>query len=105
MVKLRDVYIIDLVIDKGLFLFWNESQMYVLIVSVVSVERVVKVHKLLKQFLHWRQNSVFEGELTESQIETDRNRPCKLIDDKTDSALLYISRDEKWLNREHVRKR
>ena len=43
--------------------------MYVLIVYDVSVERVSKVHKLLKRYLNWRQNSVFEGEVTNSQIE------------------------------------
>jgi CRISPR-associated protein Cas2 len=76
--------------------------MYVLIVYDVSVERVTKVHKLLKQFLHWRQNSVFEGELTESQIETVKSKLNNLINDETDSVLLYISRDEKWLRREHL---
>lgn len=76
--------------------------MYVLIVYDVSVERGTKVHKLLKQYLHWRQNSVFEGELTESQIETIKEKLDGLIDDATDSVLLYISRDEKWLKRERL---
>ncbi len=76
--------------------------MYILIVYDISVERVTKVHKLLKQFLHWRQNSVFEGELTESQIETVKSKLNSLIDYKTDSVLLYISRNEKWLKREKL---
>ena len=74
--------------------------MYVLIVYDVSVERVVKVHKLLKRFLHWRQNSVFEGELSDAQIEDVKNKLDRLIDENTDSVLLYISRDAKWLKRE-----
>ncbi len=76
--------------------------MYVLIVYDVSVERVVKVHKCLKRFLHWRQNSVFEGELTDAQIETVRNDLKKIIDEKADSVLLYIARDAKWLKRESL---
>lgn len=76
--------------------------MYVLIVYDVSVERVTKVHKLLKQFMHWRQNSVFEGELTDSQIETVKSKLKNLIDDETDSVLLYIARDAKWLKREQI---
>lgn len=76
--------------------------MYVLIVYDVSVERVAKVHKCLKRFLHWRQNSVFEGELTEAQIETIRNDLRKAIDEKTDSILLYIARDARWLKRESL---
>lgn len=76
--------------------------MYVLIVYDVSVERVTKVNKLLKQFMHWRQNSVFEGELTDSQIETVKSKLKNLIDDETDSVLLYIARDAKWLKREQI---
>ncbi len=76
--------------------------MYVLIVYDVSVERVAKVHKCLKRFLHWRQNSVFEGELTEAQIETVKNDLDKIINDETDSVLLYIARDAKWLKREYL---
>jgi CRISPR-associated protein Cas2 len=76
--------------------------MYVLIVYDVAVERVGKVHKFLKQFLHWRQNSVFEGELTDSQIETVKSKLKDLIDPETDSVLLYIARDEKWLRREQI---
>ena len=76
--------------------------MYVLIVYDVAVERVTKVHKCLKRFLHWRQNSVFEGELTEAQIETVRNDLQKVIDDELDSVLFYIARDAKWLKRESL---
>lgn len=78
--------------------------MYVLIVYDVSVERVTKVHKLLKQFLHWRQNSVFEGELTDAQIEKVKNGLKNIINTETDSILFYIARDEKWLKREHIGK-
>lgn len=78
--------------------------MYVLIVYDVSVERVAKVHKYLKGFLHWRQNSVFEGELTKSQIETVRSGLANIIDKETDNILIYIARDEKWLKRESLGK-
>lgn len=78
--------------------------MYVLIVYDVSVERVTKVHKFLKQFLHWRQNSVFEGELTDAQIEKVKNGLKNIINNETDSILFYIARDEKWLKREHIGK-
>jgi len=76
--------------------------MYVLIVYDISVERVVKVHKLLKRYLNWRQNSVFEGELTEAQIEVVKQNLNNIINEETDSVLLYIARDEKWLKREEL---
>jgi CRISPR-associated protein Cas2 len=76
--------------------------MYVLIVYDISVERVAKVHKLLKRYLNWRQNSVFEGELTASQIEAVKQNLHNIIDKEIDSVLLYIARDEKWLKREEI---
>ena len=78
--------------------------MYVLIVYDVSVERVGKVHKCLKRFLHWRQNSVFEGELTNAQIEKVKSDLDNIINDETDSVLIYVARDEKWLKREYLGK-
>ena len=76
--------------------------MYVLIVYDAGIERVAKVHKLLKGFLNWRQNSVFEGELTEAQIEKVKHSLKSIINLDTDSVLVYIARDEKWLRREEM---
>jgi CRISPR-associated protein Cas2 len=76
--------------------------MYVLIVYDVEVARVTKVHKFLKRHLHWVQNSVFEGELTDSQIETVKAGLNRLLDTASDSALVYTARDRRWLHRESV---
>lgn len=76
--------------------------MYLLIVYDVEVKRVTKVHKFLKRHLHWVQNSVFEGELTEAQIEAVRAGLKRLLDDETDSVLLYTARDRRWLSRESI---
>ncbi|MGI8638609.1 MAG: CRISPR-associated endonuclease Cas2 [Pyrinomonadaceae bacterium] len=76
--------------------------MYVLIVYDIGVERVTKVHKLLKGYLNWRQNSVFEGELTEAQIEKLKYGLKSIVNLDTDSVLIYIARDEKWLKREEI---
>ena len=76
--------------------------MYVLIVYDIKVERVTKVHKFLKGYLNWRQNSVFEGELTAAQIEKVKYELKNLINPDTDSVLIYIARDEKWLKREEL---
>jgi CRISPR-associated protein Cas2 len=76
--------------------------MYVLLVYDVEVTRVVKVHKFLKRHLHWVQNSVFEGELTDAQVETVKAGLRRLIEDETDSVLIYTSRDRRWLSRESI---
>jgi CRISPR-associated protein Cas2 len=74
--------------------------MYVLLVYDIEVKRVTKVHKLLKRYLHWVQNSVFEGELTDAQMADLKNRLEKLTDEDLDSILIYTARDQKWLTKE-----
>lgn len=76
--------------------------MYVLIVYDVEVARVTKIHKFLKRHLHWVQNSVFEGELTDAQAETVKAGLRKLSNDETDSVLIYTARDQRWLSRESI---
>ena len=74
--------------------------MYVLLVYDVEVARVNKVHKFLKRHLHWVQNSVFEGELTEAQVETVKAGLRRLLSEDTDSVLIYTAREQRWLARE-----
>ena len=74
--------------------------MYVLLVYDVEVARVSKVHKFLKRHLHWVQNSVFEGELTEAQIEAVKAGLRRLLSDDVDSVLIYTAREQRWLTRE-----
>ena len=76
--------------------------MYVLIVYDVEVARVTKVHKFLKRHLHWVQNSVFEGELTDAQVETVRAGLGRLLNEESDSVLIFSARDKKWLSREVI---
>jgi len=68
--------------------------MYVIIVYDVSVERVSKVCNFLRCFLSWVQNSVFEGELTESQFMRVESGLKDLIDETTDSIRVYIMRSK-----------
>lgn len=74
--------------------------MYVLLVYDVEVARVTKVHKFLKRHLHWVQNSVFEGELTEAQTEAVKAGLRRLIDGECDSVLIYTAREQRWLSKE-----
>jgi len=63
--------------------------MYAVIVYDIDVERVNKVNKFLKVYLYWRQNSVFEGELSKSQLEEVKAGLKEIIDENTDSILIY----------------
>ncbi len=78
--------------------------MYILIVYDVEVKRVTKVHKFLKRYLHWVQNSVFEGELTLAQIEELKSGLHKIVDNELDSILMFAAREARWLEREVIGK-
>lgn len=78
--------------------------MYVLLVYDVEVVRLTKVHKFLKRHLHWVQNSVFEGELTDAQLETVKAGLRRLLSDDADSVLIYTAREQRWLTRETLGK-
>lgn len=63
--------------------------MYLVIVYDVNVGRVNNVHKFLKSYLHWQQNSVFEGKVTKAQYNKIINKLNDLIDDDEDSIIIY----------------
>lgn len=69
--------------------------MYALIVYDVEVKQAGQVHKFLKRHLNWVQNSVFDGELTEAQIEEVRTGLDKLMNKDRDSVLIYTAREER----------
>ncbi|MBS7609301.1 CRISPR-associated endonuclease Cas2 [Candidatus Bathyarchaeota archaeon] len=64
--------------------------MYIIISYDVDVSRVNRINKYLKRFLYWRLNSVFEGEVSNSQLEEIKDGIEKIINKSTDSVLIYI---------------
>jgi CRISPR-associated protein Cas2 len=63
--------------------------MYVLLVYDIEERRVAKALKTCRSYLHWVQNSVFEGEITEGKLKELLAKLGKIIDKKTDSVLIY----------------
>lgn len=76
--------------------------MYVIVVYDVGVERVGKVCRYMKRFLPRVQNSVFEGDLPESRVEVMKAGLRKLMEAETDSVLLWVWRDAKWVDRQVI---
>ncbi len=76
--------------------------MYVIIVYDVSVERVNKVKSYLRQHLNWVQNSVFEGEITDSKLRELKNGLNSIIKKEKDNVIIYISKSDKFLLRETI---
>lgn len=74
--------------------------MYVIVVYDIQQERVNKVCRLLRRYLHWVQNSAFEGEITEAKFERLKNEIRKIINEEEDSVYFYLLSDEKWLKKQ-----
>lgn len=75
----------------------DHRKMYVIITYDVEVERINNVRKILRQYLNWVQNSVFEGELSEGKLEELKIRISKEIDNRKDSILVYKLSNPKWI--------
>lgn len=73
--------------------------MKIIIVYDVSVEKIDDVRKILKQYLSWVQNSVFEGELTEGKLEELRSRIYEVIDPSNDSIIVYTISNPRWVDK------
>ena len=66
-----------------------------IVVYDVEVERVDKVRKFPRMYLHWRQNSVFEGEGRDAQLAKIRAGLNEIADEKADSVILYKMKNER----------
>jgi CRISPR-associated protein Cas2 len=73
--------------------------MYYILVYDVKEKRVAKIHKLMKKYLNWVQNSVFEGELTEGQFEALHIELKGRIMEEEDSVIVYELGNLKYTSR------
>lgn len=84
--------------------------MYVILVYDINLEdkegqKVLRnVFKTCKKYLIHIQNSVFEGELLESQAIKMKSELDTYIRDSKDSVILFKSRSQKWLEKEFLGK-
>ena len=76
--------------------------MYVIIVYDVEVERVDKVRKFLRMYLHWRQNSVFEGEVSDAQLAKIRVGLKEIADEEADSVIIYKMKSKRYFETELI---
>lgn len=78
--------------------------LYVIIVYDVNVKRVNRMKKFLREYLHWVQNSVFEGELSKAEFRRLKIQIKQIIDEKHDTVKVYSVRSERFLDREELGK-
>jgi CRISPR-associated protein Cas2 len=78
--------------------------MYIILVYDCGEKRVGKMLKLCRKYLHWIQNSVFEGEITEVKLHELQIKAKEIMDSEADSLIIFKSRNEKWLDKEIIGK-
>ncbi|MCD6363999.1 MAG: CRISPR-associated endonuclease Cas2 [Synergistetes bacterium] len=76
--------------------------MFVILVYDAGEKRVNKFHKICRRYLTWVQLSVFEGELTLSQLEALKLDLWKVMDPEEDSIIIYTFRTKKYFKREVI---
>ncbi|EAY25588.1 CRISPR-associated endonuclease Cas2 [Microscilla marina] len=76
--------------------------MYVILVYDCGEKRVNKMRKLCRRYLHWIQNSVFEGEISEVKLKELLLEADQFIDKAYDSIIVFKSREQKWLDKQIV---
>lgn len=78
--------------------------MYIILVYDISIKdkgqkRWRRTFKICKQYLNHIQNSVFEGEILESDLFILEEKIKEEINDVYDSVIIFKSRNEKWLDK------
>lgn len=79
--------------------------MYVILVYDINLEdkegqKVLRnVYKICKKYLVHIQNSVFEGELLESQLMKLKTELKMYIRDDKDSIIVFKSRNQRWMEK------
>lgn len=78
--------------------------MYVILVYDMDQKRVGKMLKLCRQYLNWIQNSVFEGTITEVKLKELLTKARLMMDEESDSLIIFKSRESRWLEKEVIGK-
>lgn len=80
--------------------------MYIIAMYDINTEtkagqkRLRHIFKLFKKYLIRIQNSVFEGELTNSKFEEMKQKTNDILDKKIDSVIFFKSRDIRWMDKD-----
>lgn len=76
--------------------------MFVILSYDVKVKRVSKVMKTCRKYLSHVQNSVFEGSITEKNLNKLKNEIERIIDKDTDRVSIYEMQSLKYTTKERI---
>ncbi|WAA11985.1 CRISPR-associated endonuclease Cas2 [Fervidibacillus halotolerans] len=76
--------------------------MFIILVYDFNEKRVGKALKICRKYLHWVQNSVFEGEITKANFVKLKMELKGIMDEDEDSVIFYIFRTRQYTSREEM---
>ncbi len=74
--------------------------MFVILVYDIGVKRVNKVLKTSRKYLNWVQNSVLEGDISETNFKKLKGELLMIIQPGDDSLIFYTFRSKNYSARE-----
>lgn len=75
---------------------------YIAVYDIASPGRLQRALKTYRKYLHWTQNSSFEGELNEGQFARLREELNKIIKKKEDSLIFYIAENKRFITKKLI---
>lgn len=79
-------------------------KMFVILTYDVGEKRVNRVRKVLKKYIIWTQNSVFEGNITEAKLHKCLAEVNRHIDKEEDSIYVYRVENPKNITKDVIGK-
>ncbi|MEG3069744.1 MAG: CRISPR-associated endonuclease Cas2 [Peptococcaceae bacterium] len=76
--------------------------MFIILVYDFGQKRVGKALKICRKYLHWVQNSVFEGRISQANLVKIKRELTSLVKPEEDSVIIYTFRSKKYSNREII---
>lgn len=76
--------------------------MFVILVYDFGEKRVARALKTSRKYLHWVQNSVLEGEISQANYVKLKMELDKLMEPREDSVIFYTFRTQKYSQREEM---
>lgn len=77
-------------------------KVFAIIMYDVNAKRTNKVLKVFRKYLTWVQNSILEGEITESNLFKLKQEVRSKIVEGEDSVIIYTFRSMNYSNRETI---
>lgn len=74
--------------------------MFVILVYDMGEKRVAKALKRCRKYLNWVQNSVFEGEISDSNLKKLKMEMERVLVPEEDSVIIYTMRTTRYSERE-----